>query len=300
MKKQSRKSRLKWKKDYIWAYAFVAAPIVGYLLFAAGPLISSIYYSMTNFDGYNPPQFIGMDNYVKLFTDDELFYQTVFNTFYAALGIPLNMAVSLLIAVGLSRKIKGEKIFRSIFFLPSSCSVVAIGLLWKWLFNGEYGLLNVFLRDIGINNPPAWLTDKHWAMPSMIIHGVFNGLGFNMIMYIAALKNVPQIYYEAAEIDGAGTWRKFWNVTWPLISPTTFYILITGIIGAMQDFARFQVMTGGGPEFSTTTVVYYLWLNAWRYMKMGYASAISWIVGLVIMIITAVNFIGSKKWVHYE
>ena len=137
-------------------------------------------------------------------------------------------------------------------------------------------------------------------MPSMIIHGVFNGLGFNMIMYIAALKNVPQIYYEAAEIDGAGTWRKFWNVTWPLISPTTFYILITGIIGAMQDFARFQVMTGGGPEFSTTTVVYYLWLNAWRYMKMGYASAISWIVGLVIMIITAVNFIGSKKWVHYE
>lgn len=177
MKKQSRKSRLKWKKDYIWAYAFVAAPIVGYLLFAAGPLISSIYYSMTNFDGYNPPQFIGMDNYVKLFTDDELFYQTVFNTFYAALGIPLNMAVSLLIAVGLSRKIKGEKIFRSIFFLPSICSVVAIGLLWKWLFNGEYGLLNVFLRDIGINNPPAWLTDKHWAMPSMIIHGVFNGLG---------------------------------------------------------------------------------------------------------------------------
>lgn len=300
MKKQSRKSRLKWKKDYIWAYAFVAAPIVGYLLFAAGPLISSIYYSMTNFDGYNPPQFIGMDNYVKLFTDDELFYQTVFNTFYAALGIPLNMAVSLLIAVGLSRKIKGEKIFRSIFFLPSICSVVAIGLLWKWLFNGEYGLLNVFLRDIGINNPPAWLTDKHWAMPSMIIHGVFNGLGFNMIMYIAALKNVPQIYYEAAEIDGAGTWRKFWNVTWPLISPTTFYILITGIIGAMQDFVRFQVMTGGGPEFSTTTVVYYLWLNAWRYMKMGYASAISWIVGLVIMIITAVNFIGSKKWVHYE
>ena len=300
MKKQSRKSRLKWKKDYIWAYAFVAAPIVGYLLFAAGPLISSIYYSMTNFDGYNPPQFIGMDNYVKLFTDDELFYQTVFNTFYAALGIPLNMAVSLLIAVGLSRKIKGEKIFRSIFFLPSICSVVAIGLLWKWLFNGEYGLLNVFLRDIGINNPPAWLIDKHWAMPSMIIHGVFNGLGFNMIMYIAALKNVPQIYYEAAEIDGAGTWRKFWNVTWPLISPTTFYILITGIIGAMQDFARFQVMTGGGPEFSTTTVVYYLWLNAWRYMKMGYASAISWIVGLVIMIITTVNFIGSKKWVHYE
>ncbi|MBM7570680.1 carbohydrate ABC transporter permease [Aquibacillus albus] len=292
------KKKRKIKKEYIWGYLFIAPPILGFILFALIPMLFSVYISFTQFDLYNPAQFTGLENYHRLFFEDELFWKTIFNTLYAAVGIPLGMAASLLIAIGLNQKIKGISLFRTAFFLPTVCSVVAITLLWRWIFNSDYGLLNIFLESVGITGPP-WLSSETWAMPAMIIQGVWGGLGLNMILYLAALQSVNPALYEAADIDGANAWQKFRHITLPSISPTTFFILITSTITALQDFQRFMIMTEGGPNYSTTTVVYYLFLNAFRYMEMGYASAMAWVLGIIILIITIINFKVGKKWVHY-
>lgn len=290
---------LKINKEYLWAYLFISAPILGFLLFAFIPICFSVYVSFTKYDAFNPPEFQGLGNYTKLLFHDELFWKTMFNTLYAAVGIPLGMALSLGIAIALNQKIFGINFFRTAFFLPTISSVVALTLLWKWIFNSDFGLLNYFLGMLGINGP-AWLNDEHWAMPAMIIQGVWGGLGFHMVLYLAALQGVSAALYEAAEIDGANGFQKFRYVTLPGISPTTLFILITSIIGALQDFSRFMIMTEGGPNYSTTTIVYYLFLNAFRYMSMGYASAMAWLLGIVIMLITVLNFWLSKRWVHYE
>ncbi len=292
------KRKRRFKSEYMWGYLFIAPPIIGFLCFAFIPMLFSVYVSFTQFDLYTPAKFNGLDNYKRLFFEDNLFWKTVFNTFYAALGIPFGMVIALFIAIALNQKVKGLSLFRTAFFLPTVCSIVAISLLWKWIFNSDFGLLNVLLGYVGITGPP-WLSDENWAMPAMIIQGVWGGLGINMILYLAALQSVPKNLYEAADIDGANSWQKLRYVTIPSISPTTFFILITSIIGALQDFQRFMIMTEGGPNYSTTTVVYYLFLNAFRYMEMGYASAMAWVLGIIILIITLINFKLSKNWVHY-
>lgn len=293
------KKKTKFRKKYLYGYLFIAPPFIGFLLFGLIPIAYSFYISLTTFDLFNPPVFTGFTNYIKLFTEDPLFWKTLVNTLYSALGIPLGLAFSLLIALGLTQNIKGVNFFRTAFFLPSVCSVVALTLMWKWIFNGDYGVLNTILGYFHIKGP-NWLSNKYWAMPAMIIQGVWGGLGGGMVLYIAALKNVSRTYYEAAEIDGASKWTQFWNITIPSISPTTFYLLITAIIGAMQAFVPFQLMTNGGPDYSTTVIVLYLYNNAFSYMNMGYASAMAWILFVVIMIMTVINFKVSSKWVHYD
>ncbi len=248
---------------------------------------------------FNPAVFTGLDNYKKLFTEDPLFWQSLFNTMYAAIGIPIGIGLSLLIAMGLSKNIKGIYFFRTAFFLPSICSIVALTLMWKWIFNADYGVLNNILGFFHINGP-NWLGSSTWAMPALIIQGVWGGLGTGMILYIAALKNVPRTFYEAADIDGANNWDKFWHITLPAISPTTFYLAITAVIGAMQAFVPYMLMTNGGPDYSTTTIVLYLYNNAFKYMNMGYASAMAWLLFIVIMAMTIINFIVLSKWVHYD
>lgn len=287
------------RKMYLWAYAFISAPILGFLLFALIPICFSVYVSATQYSGYQKPVLTGADNYVRLLSHDPLFWKTLGNTIYSVLSIPIGMALALAIAVALNQKIVGIRFFRTAFFLPTISSVVAMTLLWKWIFNGDYGLLNYLLGLIGITGP-AWLSSETWAMPAMILQGVWGGLGFNMVLYLAALQGVPGSLYEAAEIDGAGGWQRFVKITIPCISPTTLYILVTSIIGAMQDFPRFQIMTEGGPNYSTTTIVYYLFQNAFRYMDMGYASAMAWVLGILLMAITLLNFWLSRRWVHYE
>ncbi|TVY03173.1 carbohydrate ABC transporter permease [Cohnella terricola] len=287
------------RKEYAWAYLFISAPIVGFLLFAFIPLSYSVYVSFTEYSGYQAPVFTGTNNYAKLALHDELFWKTLFNTFYSALSIPIGMVVALGIAMSLNQKVRGIRFFRTMFFLPTISSVIALTLLWKWIFNDSYGLLNYLLELIGIQGP-AWLSSETWAMPAMIIQGVWAGLGINMVLYLAALQGVPKSFHEAAEIDGASGWQRFVKITIPCISPTTLYILITSTITALQDFPRFQIMTEGGPNYSTTTIVYYLFQNAFRYMSMGYASAMAWALGLLILAITLLNFWLSKRWVHYE
>ncbi|GMX66809.1 sugar ABC transporter permease [Paenibacillus elgii] len=285
-------------KEYLLAYAFISTPILGFLTFWFIPLAFSGYVSFTNYSGYQAPVPNGVANYVRL-ANDPLFWKTLFNTFYAALSVPIGMVLALVIAMALNQKIRGISFFRTAFFLPTVSSVVALTLLWKWIFNADYGLLNYLLSLIGIQGP-AWLSSEQWAMPAMIIQGSWSGLGLNMVLYLAALQNVPKSFYEAADIDGAGGWQKFTRITIPCISPTTLYILITSMISSIQDFPRFQVMTEGGPNYSTTTIVYYLYQNAFDYLDMGYASAMAWILGLLLMAITLLNFWISRRWVHYE
>lgn len=286
------------KGDSLWGYLFIMPVFLGFVIFALMPILLSMYYSFTKYNLYSPPQFIGLQNYADLLKD-ELVGKTFFNTFYAALGIPFVIILSFLTAALLCRKIKGISFFRTMFYIPMVCSAVAVSLMWRWIFNSEYGLLNYFLSLIGINGP-NWLSSTQWAMPAMIIQGIWGGLGGNIILYIASIKNVPQSLYESADIDGATAWQKLIKITLPSVSPTTFFIFVMSCIGAMQDFARFLVMTGGGPDYSTTTAVYYLYLNAFRYMKMGYASSLAWVVGMIVIIITIINFKLSDKWVNYD
>ena len=293
------KPKKKFKKEYLTGYLFIALPIIGFILFGLIPIGYSLYISLTKFDLFNDPIFDGFNNYIKLFTDDPIFWKSLVNTFYSAIGIPIGLGISLFIAIGLTKDIKGINFFRTMFFLPSVCSIVALTLMWKWIFNGDYGVLNNILAFFGIQGP-NWLSNTSWAMPALIIQGVWGGLGGSMVLYIAAIKNVPKIYYEAAEIDGANKWYQFIHITIPSISPTTFYLSITATIGAMQAFVPFMIMTNGGPDFSTTTIVLYLYNNAFKYMNMGYASAMAWILFIVIMGLTLVFFRLSKNWVHYD
>lgn len=285
-------------EDKFWGPLFIVPVFAGFALFALIPMLCSLYFSLTEYNIYTEPTFIGFENYVALF-QDELVGKTFLNTFYSMLGIPISIVLSFFIAYLLSQNIKGIGFFRTAFYIPMVCSTVAVSLMWRWIFNSEYGLLNYFLAEMGLPCP-EWLTSVHWAMPAMIIQGVWGSLGGSIILYIAAIKNVPSVYYEAAEIDGASWWKKLTCITIPAVSPTTFYVLIMALIGAMQDFTRFMVMTGGGPDYSTTTIVHYLYLNGFRYMKMGYASAMAWVVGIVVIIMTLINFKMSKKWVHYD
>jgi multiple sugar transport system permease protein len=293
------KKRSLFRNEMWWGFLFIAPPFIGMLVFLLYPLLSSLYMSFTTFNFGSPPEFTGTANFERALGNDPLVWKTLWNTFYAALGVPIGMIVALFVAILLDRKVRGRNFFRMLFFLPTICSIVALALIWQWIFNADFGLLNYYLSRIGLN-PPAWLIDEGWAMPAMILQGVWGGMGVSIILYLAALSNVPTSLYEAATVDGANSWKKFIHITVPGISPVTFFILITSLIGALQDFPRFQLLTGGGPNYSTTTIVYYLYTVAFEYSEMGYASAIAWFIGVIIMLIILLNFLLSRRWVHYN
>lgn len=293
------KAKSLYRSEAWWGYFFIAPPFIGIAVFLLYPLANSFCMSFTAFDFAKPPEFIGTANYKKALFADPLVWKTLGNTFYAALGVPIGMVLSLFVAVLLNQNIRGRNFFRMLFFLPTICSMVAMALIWQWIFNSDFGLLNYFLSAVGIVGP-AWLTDETWAMPAIIFQGVWGGMGISIILYLAALGNVPASLYEAATVDGAGRWQKFLHITVPGISPVTFFILVTSLIAALQDFPRFALLTGGGPNYSTTTIVYYLYTTAFEYNEMGYASAIAWFIGVIIMLIVLLNFLFSKRWVHYN
>ncbi|HZG83892.1 sugar ABC transporter permease [Paenibacillus sp.] len=293
------KRRSLYRREMWWGFLFIAPPFIGVFVFLLYPLLNSLYMSLTIFNFGQPPEFTGLANYERALTNDPLVWKTLWNTLYAALGVPLGMIVSLFFALLLDRKVRGRNFFRMLFFLPTICSIVALAAVWQWIFNSDYGLLNYYLSLLGFD-PPAWLADETWAMPAMIIQGIWGGLGVSIILYLAALGNVPTSLYEAAKVDGANGWQRFVHITVPGISPVTFFILVTSLIGALQDFPRFQLLTGGGPNYSTTTIVYYLYSVAFEYSEMGYASAIAWFIGFIIMLVIVLNFALSKRWVHYN
>lgn len=282
------KSKL-YRKESRAAFLFILAPLLGYLLFTLYPLLYSIYASFTNWNGLGLMQVVGLDNYISLLSD-EYFHKALFNTVFMMLGIPIGLILSLLLAMGLNRGIPGTTTFRVIYYIPVVSSIAAISVLWQWAYNGDYGLVNQFLGLFGIDGP-NWLQNTATVKPALIIMTVWKGLGYSMLLYLAALQSVPKVYYEAAQLDGANSFQRFRHVTWPMVKPVTFFLVITSIIGGAQMFTEINIMTPtGGPEYSSATVVFYIWQKAFNNLQMGYASAMSVVLGILIFIVTLIQF----------
>lgn len=292
-------------KEAIAGYAFLLPNFIGFLVFTSIPVIASFLLAFFEWDLLTPPKFVGMDNFIKLATDRDFWYYC-YNTVFLMLAIPFSILGSLGLAVMLNRKIKGIVFYRTMYFLPTISSGVAIFVLWRWIYNTDIGLFNTMIRGFGnlihvnLQGVP-WLTSEAWAKPALVIMGVWQTVGgHNMLLYLAALQGVPRSLYEAADIDGANGWQKFWNITWPMISPTTFFIMIMSIIGGFQaGFDAAYVMTGGGPNHSTTSIMFYIWENAFNWTKMGYAAAISWFLFLIILLFTILQWNKGGKRVNY-
>ena len=290
------------RHESLAALCFVSPWFIGLILLTAGPILVSIVYSFCRYDVLHAAEFGGFENYARLFGDDPLFWKSLANTAYMMLGVPLGMAVGLAIAMLLNTEVRGMRVYRTLFYLPAIVPMVASAILWIWVLNPEVGLVNSLLRMLGIGDPPNWLQSASWGFGSksaIILMGLWSA-GSGMIIWLAGLKGIPQHLYEAAEIDGAGPWGRFFNVTLPMLSPYIFFNLIMGIIGTMQIFTQAFIMTEGGPDDSTLFYAYYLFNNAFRYFKMGYASALAWILFLFILALTLVQLKLAPRWVHYE
>ena len=297
--------RRKWtiyQLEEITAYAFLTPWLVGLLGFTAIPMILSLYYSFTDANMLTSAQFIGVKNYIRLFSFDDtmsLFWRTLSNTsFYTFVGVPLNIVVGLIIALLLNQRIRGLDVFRTIYYLPSVISGVAVSLLWAWIFHPHFGVLNHFLSLVGITGP-AWLFDEVWAKPALIIMNIW-GAGGGMLIFLAGLQGIPTQLYEAAELDGASVWSRFWKITMPMLSPTIFFVLITNIIGSFQVFTSSYVMTSGGPNNATMMYVLWLFNLAFQQFNMGFACALAWVYLLIMVAFTLLVFKSSPAWVYYE
>ena len=283
----------------LWALLFVSPWLVGFGVFLLYPLLASLYYSFCDYSVLKDPVWIGGANYRELWAD-ELFWTTLVNTAtYAALALPLTMLVAVALAMLLNSKVRGLAFYRTIFFLPSLVPMVSLAVLWLWMFNSEHGLVNQTLRAVGLP-APNWLTDPNVSKLALVLMGVW-GVGNAMIIVLAGLQDVPQTLYEAAELDGANGWRKTRHVTLPMISPVLLFNGIMGIIGTLQIFTVPYVMfPNGAPARSTYFYTTYLYDNAFKYHKMGYASAMGWIMFVLILVLTLVSIKITDKHVHYE
>ena len=288
--------------ESIAGFAFVSPWLVGLLVLTAGPILVSIVYSFCRYDVLHPAEFVGLDNYRLLFTDDPLFWKSLANTAFMMIGVPVGMAVGLAIAMLLNTEVKGMQAYRTVYYLPAIVPMVAASLLWIWVLNPEVGLVNSLLRTSGVSDPPNWLQSSSWLVgskTSIMLMGLWSA-GSGMVIWLAGLKGIPQHLYEAAEIDGAGVFGRFVNVTLPMLSPYIFFNLIMGVIGTMQVFTQAYIMTEGGPDDSTMFYAYYLFNNAFRYFKMGYASALAWILFIIVLALTLFQLKIAPRWVHYE
>lgn len=276
---------------------FIAPWAIGFAVFTAGPMVFSLAMSFCKYDVIHSARFLGMGNYTFLLTTDPLFWKSLVNTAFMILALPLGMAVSLGIALLLNANVKGMAAYRTIFYLPAITPTIATAVLWYALLNPD-GLVNNGLRAIGLD-PPSWLGDKNWSKPAIVLMGMW-GAGSGMILWLAGLQGIPVQLYEAASIDGAGPIRRFFSVTLPMLTPYVFFTLVTGIIGTFQIFAQALVLTKGGPADSTLFYVYYLFNNAFRYFKMGHASAQAWILFVIVLALTLVQWRLAKRWVYYD
>ena len=297
-----KKTSRRQKKDWIAAYIFIAPVTIGLLIFYVWPFIQNFWFSFNDVNKFNMATFCGLDNYKKLFEEPDLMLALKNTILYAVITVPIGLFISLLLATLLNSKIKGKGIYRTIYFLPSITMAAAVALVWKLIFNGDYGILNTVLEFFGVEGK-RWLTDPSTALFCVMMVGIWSGAGYNMIILLAGMQGVSNSYYEAAEIDGAGPVQKFFKITIPLVSPTIFFVTITGLIGAFQVFDTLYMMIDidKNPAFNavkTTNVLFYQ--NAFTYGYKGYAAAISIFMFVIIMIITAIQLWGQKKWVNYD
>lgn len=287
-----------YNKEKVAGYLFILAPILQFFIFALGPLIYSFYASFTDWDGLTQPSFIGLENYKEIVLDDR-FWKALYNTIFYMIGIPIGMFLSIILALLMNQKLRGISIYRVIYYIPNISSLVAIAILWQWIYNPDYGILNNMLYKLFHIQGPNWLYNTTWVKPAIIIVTVWRGLGYSTLLYLAGLQNIPHVYYEAAEIDGASSLKKFIYITLPLLTPTSFYIVVTTCIGGLQMFVEPQILANnGGPEYSAATVVFYLWQKAFINYDMGYACAVAWILGAIIFVVTLIQFKYANKWVY--
>jgi multiple sugar transport system permease protein len=286
--------------DGLAAVAFLAPNMVGFLVFTALPVIGALLLSFCRWNAIESWEGIrwwGLRNYAEallwhrdpttgtLAANDGQFWYSMYNTVYLMVGIPLGMIVSFFTALLMSERVRGIVALRTIYFIPTVCSSAAVAVLWRWMFDAEDGLINAGLRLLGVANPPDWLSDPSWAKPALIIVGLWVGAGgYNCVLYLAGLQNIPSELYEAAEIDGAGWWARLRYVTWPMLAPTTFFILVTSVIAGFQGhFTHIHILTRGGPADSTTTLLYYIYQHAFVWHNMGYACALAMVLFVLIM-----------------
>ena len=273
--------------------------ILGFFIFTLGPMLTSIYYSFTEFPLISPPQWIGLENYRQMVSGDKFFFQALkVTTLYSLISVPLHLAVGFFVAVLLNQRIRFVSLWRTIYYLPAVISGVAVALLWQWIFNSDFGLANWLLKSVGLEGP-SWLLDPTWALPALIVMSLW-GVGGGMVIYLAGLQGVPTSLYEAAEIDGANSFRQFLHITLPMVSPVIFFNLVIGLIGALQTFTQAFIMTGGGPRQATYFFMLHLYNNAFQWLKMGYASALAWVLFVYILLLTLLVFRSSSLWVYYE
>ena len=285
---------MKKQKNWLWVLLFLGPSLLGFLVFIAFPILYSLVISFTDWNLLNPMKFIGIDNYASLLRDKN-FWAALRNTGTFIIGyLPSVMILGLAIAILLNSKIKLKTFFRGIYFLPVVTSWVAVSLVWKWLLNGQYGLLNYFLSLIGIHGP-SWLTDPRTAMFAIIITSVWKDIGFIMVLYLGGLQAISPSLYEAADIDGASQWRQFWHVTLPGLRPTTFFVLMISLINSFQVFDQVNIMTGGGPGNATTVMVQNIYNSAFNFFEMGRASAMSWLLFLIIFAVSLVQMFGERR-----
>ena len=300
------KKRRKIKKEEILGIIFANIPLLGFVLFGLIPLLLSIFLSFHTFKGLrlNSADFVGFENFKKIF-EDEMFYTALGNTWYVLLACVVSLILSLIISALIATNVKGAKGFKAVYFVPYVCSMVAITFMWKWIYDYNYGVLNSTLIEWGwITEPIDWLGSAEFYRVAMFMLLVWSSMGFNIILLTASLLGVSKDLYEAASIDGAGDIKQFFKITVPMISPTMFYLLIMGLIGSLQEFTRFQVMTpDGGPEYQGLTVVFYLYkklFNASGGSDLGVATATGWVIAVLIAVVTMINFRMQRKWVNYD
>lgn len=290
-------ARSRRRNELFAAICFLAPNFVGFLVLTAVPMVASLALSLFDWKLLAPPNFIGLGNFRELF-HDPLFWKSVVNTaYFVFVKVPVTVVISLALAVILNRRIIGRNFIRTILFLPVICSAVSVALIWQPLFEQSSGLLNRIVRLFGGSGLP-WLTSTAWAMPSVIGVAIWKEIGYVMVIFLAGLQGIPAFYYEAARMDGASVFQEFFHITLPLISPTTFFVMVTSIIGAFQVFDLTSILTKGGPGNATNTIVMYIFQAGFRNFRMGYASAMAMVLFLIILALTLIQNRYSKKWVY--
>jgi multiple sugar transport system permease protein len=287
------------RRDAVAAWLFLAPSLVLFITFTGLPVVAAFLISFTQWDLFNPAQFVGLGNYMTL-AGDRIFGKVMGNTAYFVLAsVPAQMVLGLACALALNRGIKGQTFFRIAYFLPVVTSTIAAALVWAWLFNSNFGLINALLSAFGVADPPRWLGSTAWALPAVIVVSVWQNVGYAMVLFLAGLQNIPKDLYDAGAIDGAQGWKRFYYITLPMLSPTTFFVLIISIIGSFQVFELVFVMTNAGPANATNTLVFYIYQNGFQFYQMGYASAAAMVLFLIVLIATLVQYRLQTRWVHY-
>ncbi|MCK4260153.1 MAG: sugar ABC transporter permease [Halanaerobiales bacterium] len=293
------KRKLNKIKKCFWGYFFIAPAMIGFFLFMAWPMLNGIIMSFKKVGLRGTGEWIGLKNYMAL-VNDVHFIKAIINTGYYTVGIILiGVPLALLLAIILNQKLKGISFYRLVYYMPVITMMIAVSVVWKGLLSTNNGLINYIIGLAGISKIP-WLTDPKWAMPALILMSIWKGTGFNMIVFLGALQNIPKTYYEASTIDGANAFQRFKNITLPLLSPAILFVVITTTIHSFQIFEQAYILTQGGPQEATTTIVYYIYQNTFEWFKPGYACAQATILFVMLLIITALQFWFQRKWVHYD